>query len=257
MQEDEVLYDDLVPWPTAADGSGQSLQRRATHTYGNAAGSWIAALPTPGFYEASTLRGDFNGDGVVNEVDINLLFVQLRSENPDLSYDLTNDGLVDEADRDEMIFNILDSTYGDSDLNGLFNTADLVLVLQAGQYEDGIAGNSLWETGDWDGDGEFGTGDIVLALQTGDYETGAARVTNALPDFESIAAALETSSPVDLDEPPVIESRAKPASSSVATQQSQLVDAVIESLFAEDRTRSSTDSSAVDDLLAATRPYEA
>ena len=27
IQEDEVLYDDLAPWPTAADGGGSSLQR--------------------------------------------------------------------------------------------------------------------------------------------------------------------------------------------------------------------------------------
>ena len=45
---DEVLYDDLTPWPVAADGTGSSLNRTATTAYGNAASSWEAATPTPG-----------------------------------------------------------------------------------------------------------------------------------------------------------------------------------------------------------------
>jgi hypothetical protein len=45
---DEVLYDDLTPWPVQADGSGQSLQRISETAYGNAPESWVAELPTPG-----------------------------------------------------------------------------------------------------------------------------------------------------------------------------------------------------------------
>ena len=175
VSEDEVLYDDLLPWPSEADGSGQSLQRRTATTYGNDAASWLALDPTPGSFDPSTLRGDFDGNGVVDTADINLLFVQLRSPTPDPTYDLTGDGLVDEADRDEMIFGVLDSTYGDANLDRLFDSSDFVLVFQAGQYEDDVVGNSLWETGDWDGNGEFDSLDFVLSFQTGDYEQAAAR----------------------------------------------------------------------------------
>ncbi|MGB7328828.1 MAG: lamin tail domain-containing protein, partial [Rubripirellula sp.] len=45
---DEVVYDDLVPWPTAADGDGVSLHRIAATAYGNSPQSWQAAIPTPG-----------------------------------------------------------------------------------------------------------------------------------------------------------------------------------------------------------------
>ena len=45
---DEVLYDDLAPWPVAADGDGSSLNRTAATAYGNAASSWEAATPSPG-----------------------------------------------------------------------------------------------------------------------------------------------------------------------------------------------------------------
>ena len=45
---DEVYYDDLAPWPTAADGTGFSLQRLAPSTLGNYHDSWVAEAPTPG-----------------------------------------------------------------------------------------------------------------------------------------------------------------------------------------------------------------
>ncbi len=45
---DEVFYDDLIPWPAAADGTGMSLQRTRAIALGNDAASWRAAVPTPG-----------------------------------------------------------------------------------------------------------------------------------------------------------------------------------------------------------------
>jgi hypothetical protein len=45
---DEVRYNDKIPWPTAADGSGPSLQRVDPTTYGNDPVHWISARPTPG-----------------------------------------------------------------------------------------------------------------------------------------------------------------------------------------------------------------
>ena len=60
---------------------------------------------------------------------------------------------------------------GDSNLDGWFNTADLVQVLQIGKYETDVP--ATWEEGDWDGNGYFGTSDLVLALQIGRYEVRA------------------------------------------------------------------------------------
>jgi hypothetical protein len=58
---------------------------------------------------------------------------------------------------------------GDSNGDGIFNSADLVLVFQAGEYEDDIPNNSTFEEGDWDGDGEFDSTDLVFAFQQGTY----------------------------------------------------------------------------------------
>ena len=58
---------------------------------------------------------------------------------------------------------------GDSNGDGIFNNSDLILVFQAGEYEDGIAGNSTFQEGDWNGDGEFDSGDLVFVFEAGTY----------------------------------------------------------------------------------------
>jgi hypothetical protein len=45
---DEVRYNDKVPWPIGADGSGPSLQRIAPTVYGNEPTNWFASGITPG-----------------------------------------------------------------------------------------------------------------------------------------------------------------------------------------------------------------
>jgi hypothetical protein len=45
---DKVDYDDVAPWPTSADGGGNSLQRIDVNAYGRDYSNWQAAAPTPG-----------------------------------------------------------------------------------------------------------------------------------------------------------------------------------------------------------------
>jgi hypothetical protein len=45
---DKVRYEDVLPWPVAADGIGPSLQRIDPAAYGNDPANWIAAGPNPG-----------------------------------------------------------------------------------------------------------------------------------------------------------------------------------------------------------------
>jgi hypothetical protein len=74
--------------------------------------------------------------------------------------------------------------YGDANLNGEFNSSDLVDVFQLGQYEDGVAANSGWAAGDWNGDREFDSSDFVTAFQAGGYEQGprGAVAASAIPE---------------------------------------------------------------------------
>lgn len=60
---------------------------------------------------------------------------------------------------------------GDSNHDGAFDSGDLVLLFQLGEYEDDIVGNSSWVSGDFNGDGEFDTADLVAAFALGTYRT--------------------------------------------------------------------------------------
>jgi hypothetical protein len=119
-------------------------------------------------YTDDVVRGDFNGSGAVDEQDITLLCQALQAGN-DLRYDLNGDGLLSVSDRNEMIFNVLGTTYGDANLDGIFNSTDFVAIFQRGEYEDATPGNSVWSDGDWNCDGDFTTTDLVVAFQAGGY----------------------------------------------------------------------------------------
>jgi len=58
---------------------------------------------------------------------------------------------------------------GDSNFDGRFDSADLVTVFQAGEYEDVQNGNSTFEEGDWNGDGDFNSSDLVYVFQLANY----------------------------------------------------------------------------------------
>ncbi len=94
---DEVVYDDLSPWPSA-DGSGQVLERDALAASGSLASSWLAAAATPGGFESDFLLGDANQDGVVDFSDIPS-FISLLQNGIFLDEaDINGDGVVDFAD---------------------------------------------------------------------------------------------------------------------------------------------------------------
>jgi hypothetical protein len=62
---------------------------------------------------------------------------------------------------------------GDANGDLKFDSADLVAVFQAGEYEDHVDRNSSWSEGDWNGDGDFTTADLVLAFQAGTFSQAA------------------------------------------------------------------------------------
>ena len=70
----------------------------------------------------------------------------------------------------EKVFSDIATIPGDSNRDGVFDSSDLVLVFQANEFEDAIAGNSTFEEGDWNGDGDFDTGDLVHAFQAGHFQ---------------------------------------------------------------------------------------
>ena len=58
-------------------------------------------------------------------------------------------------------------------MDGVFNEDDLIIVFQAGEYEDEQVLNSTYATGDWNGDGEFTSRDIVFVFVQGGFPATA------------------------------------------------------------------------------------
>ncbi len=64
---DQVDYSNAAPWPTGADGTGESLQRILGGAYGNDPINWRAASPTPGRDNAGGSVEDADGDGMLDD----------------------------------------------------------------------------------------------------------------------------------------------------------------------------------------------
>jgi hypothetical protein len=130
----------------------------------------------------ASLNGDLDDDGKITSDDIDRLCRLLHSG--DARGDLNGDGAVNQDDMDYLIRDILGTDYGDANLDGKFNSEDLVQMFAAGQYNDGVPHNSGWATGDFNCDGEFDSSDIIKAMQTGTYSAAAVA-------HSSIAAAVD------------------------------------------------------------------
>ena len=90
---DELIYDDLAPWPDA-DGSGLVLERDDVSASGLLSGSWTAAAATPGIFDHDFLCGDINQDGFVTFLDISPFIDLLTNDTYQVEADFDNDGLV-------------------------------------------------------------------------------------------------------------------------------------------------------------------
>ncbi|HEY5914693.1 MAG TPA: lamin tail domain-containing protein, partial [Verrucomicrobiae bacterium] len=64
---DRIAYSPVLPWPTGADGTGNSLQRRIAVNYGNEPLNWVACVPTPGTANCGV---DTDGDGLPDAWEI-------------------------------------------------------------------------------------------------------------------------------------------------------------------------------------------
>ena len=135
--------------------------------------------------------GDFDGNGILDAVDLELLAFGVESVFPSRhqnigalgdAFDLDASGWVDELDRYIWIHDLKQTYFGDANLDGEFNSGDLVAVFAAGEYTDDLTYNSGWASGDWDGDGDFTSSDVMLAFQDGGYELGPRVAANAVPE---------------------------------------------------------------------------
>jgi hypothetical protein len=135
---------------------------------------------------AAIVAGDYNGNDQLDVGDAQLLINAVRSS--DLSFDVNLDGEVDQVDLQSWIHDLKGTWIGDANLDGLFNSTDLVEVMVWGKYERDLSAS--WAEGDWNADGRFSTSDLVAALQDGGYETTRAAGTAVVPEPSTLLIGL-------------------------------------------------------------------
>jgi uncharacterized protein YjbI with pentapeptide repeats len=108
--------------------------------------------------------------------EIDMISSAIRAGTYEARWDVNDDGAVDERDRQFWVEQIAGTVFGDSNLDGYFDSTDFIQVFRAGQYEDEVAENSIWGTGDWDGDREFSSSDLIVAFQRGGYQSSSVQV---------------------------------------------------------------------------------
>ena len=119
-------------------------------------------------------RTDLNGDGTIGIEDVDIVCRAIANGKFNDDGDLNHDGNVDSHDLELLVRDLLGSSAGDTNLDGRFDSSDLVSVFQNGEYEDSIPNNSAWSTGDWNCDGEFTTSDLVRIFRESPYQRNAA-----------------------------------------------------------------------------------
>jgi hypothetical protein len=131
--------------------------------------------------------GDFNGDDSLDVEDIQLLNERIHCERVGLPcqfwltemFDLDGDGNLF-RDRIVWVDELKHTYHGDANLDGEFNTTDLVLVFQAGKFETGKPAG--WAEGDWDSSGDFSSHDLVWAFTSGGFEQGPRGAIASIPE---------------------------------------------------------------------------
>ena len=123
--------------------------------------------------------------------DVDALQAAMREPTNLSEFDVTDDGRIDGADLQHVVDEVLKTSFGDANLDGEFDSADLVDVFQLGEYEDGLPLNSTWEEGDWNGDGEFDLSDLTLAFESGGY-LPSNRILSSASDFQFTSTRFET-----------------------------------------------------------------
>ena len=161
--EDYVQYAATPPWPSTSFAEN-SLHRASANHYGAFGASWYSEAVSPGnFIHASP-------DKVLGVVDVDRVCRTLHRGDYEAKYDLNGDRHLTEHDLDILVTSILRTARGDANLDGRFDSRDLLAVFQVGEYRDDLSGNSTWSDGDWNCDGDFDSDDLVVAFRSGRFQ---------------------------------------------------------------------------------------
>ncbi len=183
---DEVLYDNLAPWPAAAGGAGLSLQRATPTAFGNDPQAWRAEVPTPGTVSyAGSLAGDFSGDGTITLADLEMLVAAITIGHDSAAYDLNGDQALNSADVAYLVHEIVNPIAGDFNWDDVVDESDYLTWKQS-------YGSTLLLNSDANGDGVVNAADFLVWRNNIGATGGGALVVagTTQPEADSPPAAM-------------------------------------------------------------------
>jgi hypothetical protein len=172
----QYLYD----WRFVASDNGHLIWRG--HIFWAGGRIEVTTIENVHLTAIDVVPGDFDLDGALSPLDIDLLHEEIRLGSRHTGFDANHDGHVDVGDRDYWVRDLAKTFHGDANFDGVFDTSDLIKIFQSAEYDDAVVQNSIWQTGDWTGDAEFDSGDLLLAFQEGGFEKGPRTKIAAVPE---------------------------------------------------------------------------
>jgi hypothetical protein len=116
--------------------------------------------------DAGNIVGDFNGDGAVDDLDIDLLCSAMQKKamqtniaitDGDSEFDLNRDGLVSRADLEMLVRDVIGTEFGDTNLDGRVDGLDAAMILK-----NMFTATSGWSSGDVSCDGVVDGQDFIV-----------------------------------------------------------------------------------------------
>jgi hypothetical protein len=104
------------------------------------------------------LSGDLDDSGSIDAGDIDFLRAAIAAGSADPLFDLDDSAAVNDADVDYLVRAILNTEYGDINLDGRIDRADAAILSR----NFGTAANSSWSAGDLNGDGRTSLADAAI-----------------------------------------------------------------------------------------------
>ena len=149
-------------------------------------GQMIAGEPT------TTVSGDFDNNGVLDVVDADALVGEITAMTNDLHFDVTLDGIVDQADLSQWLGDAATANgfaepyqAGDANLDGTVNAGDLNSL---GVNWQGATG--AWSAGDFNADNMVNAGDLNGLGVNWQKSLPLAAANSAVPEPSTITFAL-------------------------------------------------------------------
>ena len=171
-----TIFEDGFAVTPGSIGGNYTLAAANVNTTGNLASNEVAYIA----FTVGTL-GDFDQDGQLTVGDVDRLMAEINAPEPSSSFDLNLDGTVDLTDLRIWTQDLKRTWIGDANLDGQFNSQDLIAVLASGTYEADVESN--WSTGDFNGDRRTDSADLIAALADGGYEQGPRAAVSVVPEL--------------------------------------------------------------------------